>query len=90
VRTLDPQRALKDVGRRIAELRRERGWTQEVFAARLGIQPNSLQRIETGRQNVTVHTLVRFGNGLGVPLAALFETPSDRTVRTGRPRSERA
>ncbi len=88
MRKLDPERSLKDVGRRIAELRREHGWTQEVFAAKLGMQPNSLQRIELGMQNVTVFTLVRLANGLGVPLAALFVPPEDRAVRPGRPRSE--
>ena len=87
MRKLDPDRSLKDVGRRIADLRRERGWTQEVFAGKLGMQPNSLQRIELGMQNVTVFTLVRFANGLGVPLASLFEAPEDRPVRPGRPKS---
>jgi transcriptional regulator with XRE-family HTH domain len=87
VRKLDPDRALKDVGRRIAELRRDRGWTQEALAERLGLQANNLQRVELGMQNLTVRSLVRLANGLGVSLASLFEAPRDRTVRPGRPRS---
>ena len=43
MRNLDPDRAVNDVGRRIAELRRARGWTQATFAERLGIQTNNLQ-----------------------------------------------
>lgn|SRR5579872_1409049 len=62
-RRLDPDRAPKDVGRRIAELRRERGWTQEHLAERLGLQANNLQRIELGMQNLTVRSLVRLANG---------------------------
>jgi transcriptional regulator with XRE-family HTH domain len=87
VRRLDPERALKDVGRRVAELRRDRGWTQEGFAERIGLQANNLQRIELGMQNLTVRSLVRLANGLGVGLASLFEPPASRAVRTGRPRS---
>jgi transcriptional regulator with XRE-family HTH domain len=85
VRRLDPDRAIKDVGRRIAELRRERGLTQERLAERLGIAANALQRIELGMQNLTVRSLVRLANGFGVPLAALCEPPASRTVRPGRP-----
>lgn len=88
MKKLDADRALKDVGRRIAELRRERGWTQETFAERLGLQANNLQRIELGMQNLTIRSLVRLANGLSVSLGALFEVPRDRTVRQGRPRTE--
>jgi UDP-N-acetylglucosamine 1-carboxyvinyltransferase len=84
---LDPDRCTRDVGRRIAELRRHRGWTQEQLAERLGIQANNLQRIELGMQNLTLRTLVRLANGLGVGLMALFEAPTSRVVRPGRPRS---
>lgn len=87
MRRLDPDRALKDVGRRLAELRRERGWTQEELAERLGLQTNNLQRIELGMQNLTVRSLVRLSNGLGVALGELFEQPRNRAVRPGRPRS---
>jgi transcriptional regulator with XRE-family HTH domain len=87
VRRLDPDRALKDVGRRLAELRRERAWTQEELAERLGLQTNNLQRIELGMQNLTVRSLVRLANALGVTLGDLFEPPTSRTVRPGRPRS---
>jgi transcriptional regulator with XRE-family HTH domain len=87
VRRLDAGRAIKDVGRRVAELRRERGLTQEELAERLGIAPNNLQRIELGMQNLTMRSLVRLANELGVGLARLVEPPQNRTVRPGRPRA---
>lgn len=87
MRRLDPERATADVGRRVAELRRAGGLTQERFAERLGIAANALQRIELGMQNLTIRSLVRLANGLGVPLSSLFEPPASRAVRPGRPRS---
>jgi transcriptional regulator with XRE-family HTH domain len=85
VRRLDADRAIKDIGRRIAEVRRERGLTQEELAERLGLQSNNLQRIELGMQNLTIRSLVRVANGLGVGLATLVEAPANRIVRPGRP-----
>ena len=89
MRKLDADRAIKDIGRRIAEIRRERGWTQEQGAERLGLQTNNLQRIELGMQNLTVRSLVRLANGLGVGLASLCEAPASRVVRPGRPRNDK-
>lgn len=89
MRKLDPDRSQKDVGRRIAEVRADRGWTQEQLAERLGIQTNNLQRMELGMQNLTLRSIVRVANGLGVPLATLFEIPRSRIVRTGRPPARR-
>ena len=85
MRKLDPERVTKDVGRRLAELRVSAGWTQEQFAAQLGMATNNLQRIELGMQNLTIRTLVRFAGELSVSVAELFEAPRSRTVRTGRP-----
>jgi transcriptional regulator with XRE-family HTH domain len=85
---VDTQAALMDLGRRIAELRADRGWTQEQFAARLGVDPSHLRKIETGRLNVTVRTLVRVASALELAeRAAMFQPPTSREVRVGRPRS---
>src|SRR6185312_6046283 len=81
----DPARVTKDVGHRIAELRRGRGWTQEDLAERLRLPLKNLQRIERGLQNLTIKSLVRFASALGVKTAELFEAPKSREVRRGRP-----
>lgn len=81
----DFDRVIHDVGRRIAECRRDLGLTQEEFAERLGMAPNNLQRVELGMQNLTVRTLVRVAKALGVKTGELFEAPRDRTVKVGRP-----
>ncbi len=85
----DANRVIKDVGRKLAELRARAGLTQEQLAEQLRIAPNNLQRIELGMQNLTVRTLVRLANQLGVPVAHLFRAPRSRVVRTGRPPTRR-
>lgn len=73
------------VARRIAEVRVGLGLTQEAVAERLGISLKGVQRIEQGRQNLTLRTLVRVAQVLGVQVIALFEAPTAKQVRRGRP-----
>jgi transcriptional regulator with XRE-family HTH domain len=87
VRRQDPERVTKDVGRRIAELRADLGFTQEQLAERLGMDTNNLQRIELGRQNLTIRTLARLATHLDVRVRDLFDPPRSRVVRKGRPPS---
>jgi transcriptional regulator with XRE-family HTH domain len=86
VAPIDPDRLLDDVGRRVAELRRENGWTQQDFADELGVTLRHAQAIEGGEQNLSLRAVVRVANALGVPLAAIFEAPAARRRRPGRPR----
>lgn len=81
----DPDRALGDVGRRIAELRRRRAWTQEEMADRVGVSLKYLQRIEAGRENLTIRSLVRVATVLDAKPRDLFLSPRARVVRRGRP-----
>jgi transcriptional regulator with XRE-family HTH domain len=83
-----PSDVLRSVGRRIAELRRDHGLTQEQLGARLQVSEQYLRRIELGVQNVTLRTLANVANALRVDVGALFEAPrpASRAVRKGRPR----
>ena len=85
VRKLDPDHVMWDVGRRVGELRAGHGLTQEEFAVRLEITLTNVQRAELGR-NLTIRTLVRLANHLGVGVGALFEAPKTRRPKRGRPR----
>jgi len=60
------------MGERIRALRRARGLTSKELAARAGIAPNSLSRIERGRHEVSLSTL-------GGLLAAMGYTYADLT-----------
>jgi transcriptional regulator with XRE-family HTH domain len=84
-RRRDPAVVVRDVGRRIAELRTEQGLTQAAFAEALGITTGHLQRIELGKLNLTIHSLVRLADQLHVGIGELFEPPKSQTVRRGRP-----
>jgi transcriptional regulator with XRE-family HTH domain len=76
---------LRDLGLRIRELRRQRELTQEALAEKLGMLTPNYARVEQGRANVTVDTLVRIAHALDVELIELFRAPKDKTVRPGRP-----
>jgi transcriptional regulator with XRE-family HTH domain len=78
---------LGDVGRRVAEIRRELGWTQAVLAEHLGVTVNYVKNVEAGKENLTVRSLVRVANLVGVDVSALFEAPASRLARRpGRPK----
>lgn len=81
-----PERVIRDIGRRIAELRVAKGWTQEKFAEVLGMATQNVARLEQGRSDCRVSTLVRVARGLGCDPRALWEAPSSRRPGPGRPR----
>jgi len=78
---------IANVGARIAELRREKGWTQQDFADRLKMEPQSVQRIERGT-NMTIRSLVKVARVLGVATATLLEAPESGERRPGRPKAQ--
>lgn len=84
----DPDELVRDVGRRIAEIRRGRGLTQEQAAELLGLSLKGYQFIERGIQNLTIKTLARIAAALDVRTAELFAAPASREVRRGRPKKE--
>ncbi len=45
----DAQKAIENVGRRVAELREAKGLTQEAFAEIVGMQVQNVRMIESGR-----------------------------------------
>jgi transcriptional regulator with XRE-family HTH domain len=81
----DPDRVIADVGRRVAEIRRELGWTQQEAAEHLRMPLKNLQRIEAG-MNLTIRTLTRVARGLRVRARELLDEPKSRERRRrGRP-----
>ena len=64
---------LKEVGLRIQELRKERlKLTQSEFAKRLGYDRTFLSRVERGVQNITLETLDKICDGLGITIKEFF------------------
>ena len=60
------------VGRAVAAFRRASGMTQAELAARASVAVQYVQRVEAGKQNLTIATCVKFANALGVEPVRLF------------------
>jgi transcriptional regulator with XRE-family HTH domain len=68
------------VRQRIRSLRLARGWTLDSLAARCGISPSTLSRIETGQRRIALDQLVPLARALGTTLDQLVEPPDDADV----------
>ena len=76
---------LKTLGRRIAELRREKGLTQEALAEAMGVSRNHVADIELGTRNTGVWSLLLICKALAVTPAELFEDFTPGALRRLRP-----
>jgi transcriptional regulator with XRE-family HTH domain len=80
------EHVLDDFGRRLAELRRARGWTQSRAAGAAGMPEKDYQAIENGRRAITIRTALALEQALDLPLRQLFDPPtSQEPRRPGRP-----
>ncbi len=66
---------MRRVAKRIAEIRREKGVTQDAMVEKLGCAPRNYQRIEYGEQNLTIETLTKIANALSVTITELVPPP---------------
>ena len=56
--------------------------TQFDLAVKSGMEENALQRIETGRTNTTLKTLLKIVNALGIQFKDLFDfSKSQETLK---------
>lgn len=63
---------IKKVGLQIKKLRKEQKLTQLDLAIKSNMEENALQRIETGRTNPTLKTLLKITTALNVKFHQLF------------------
>jgi MerR family transcriptional regulator, light-induced transcriptional regulator len=69
---------LKELGRRVRDLRQQASWTQEQLAKATRLTRAYIVAVEGGKQNVSMDVVIRVANGLGVPpdqLLAMEELP---------------
>jgi transcriptional regulator with XRE-family HTH domain len=64
--------AIQAVGEAIQSARRERGYAQEAFAARVGLDRSYLGAVERGEFNITLGTLLKITDGLGIRASTLL------------------
>ena len=64
----------KDLGKRIKELRKSKGFTQERLSEIVGVDPKHLSRIECGKNVPSIDLITRISSVLGIELQMFFQT----------------
>lgn len=66
---------LEKIGNRIRFLRiNYTNYSQDEFASRIDVDRSYLSRVESGKQNITIETLIRIcEEGLGISLKRFFD-----------------
>ncbi len=62
----------KLLGKRFREIRKELGYTQEQFAEIAGIEPQSISKIESGKNFPLLSNLEKIADRLGIDLSEFF------------------
>ena len=63
---------LRGFGQRVSAMRRERGWTQQELANRVGLDRTYLSTVEQGRQNLTMGAAFRIASAFDASLSQLM------------------
>lgn len=66
------RRAVLTIGKAIKAAREQAGVSQAALAAKIGMSRTNFARVEHGKTNVTIDTLVRIAAGLGLDLRVEF------------------
>lgn len=78
-----------NLGERVRELRKSRGWTLEQAAVQAGLARSTLSKIENGQMSPTYEALKKLAEGLSISVPQLFTPPSKAQVM-GRMATTRA
>ena len=68
---------IKRIGKRIVQLRENQKMKQIDLATSINIEDSALRRIESGRTNPTIKTLLRIAEGLEIEFKELFDFPKE-------------
>lgn len=61
----------KELGKRIIELREQKGWSQADLARACNKDRQAIEKLENGKVNPTLYTLLEVANALEVSLSQL-------------------
>jgi transcriptional regulator with XRE-family HTH domain len=89
--TLSPAEAATRVGAALRNVRAERNVTQTELARAAGISPSAISQAERGRRGLSVDTLLRLADRLGMTLDELLRgshSPGYRLGRRDHPRTQ--
>ncbi len=62
----------KDFGKRVAELRKKAGYSQEQFAFKCGVDRTYVGVVERGEKSPTLNTIEKIANALDISMSELF------------------
>lgn len=87
----DADETIRRIGRRVAELRDGKGWTQATLSEKLAVSTPYVASVEGGHENLTIRSLCKLADVLDVPVRDLFKAPKRRAPRRrGRPKGKAA
>lgn len=69
-----------NLGTRVRQLRKDRGWTLEQAAQKAGLARSTLSKIENGQMSPTYEALKKLAEGLAISVPQLFTAPSRAQV----------
>ncbi len=70
---MDKKEVLVKIGLKIQQLREEKGIAQQDLAAACNFEKSNMSRIEAGRTNFTIGTLLKICDALGVKLVDVVD-----------------
>ena len=73
-----------NLGERVRQLRKDRGWTLEQAAGQAGLARSTLSKIENGQMSPTYEALKKLAEGLAISVPQLFTPPSKAQVNGRR------
>ncbi|WP_028889504.1 helix-turn-helix domain-containing protein [Tenacibaculum ovolyticum] len=68
---MDKEQLKKKVGQRIVELRSQKGWSQSDLARACNKDRQALEKLENGKVNPTIYSLLEIAKALEVELKDL-------------------
>ncbi len=63
----------RNIGKKIIELRTQKGWNQSDLARACNKDRQALEKLENGKVNPTIYTLLEIANALEIPLQELVK-----------------
>lgn len=63
----------QQLGNKIRELRKARGYSQEQFAPICGLDRTYIAGVESGKRNITIENAQKLANALNVSMSELFD-----------------
>lgn len=71
-------------GQRLAQLRKEVGWSQETLALESGIARSYLGGVERGLRNISLLNICRLADTLSLPPSALLDFDAITPAKAGK------